>query len=128
MLNILLVAVGGAFGAVCRHLLSGAALRLLGPGTIWNYGTFTANIFGSLLMGFLAGWLAFRVDGGAQWRILLGTGVLGGFTTFSSYSLETALMIERRQYLPAAGYSLGSLVLGVAALFIGLWAARRLLG
>ncbi len=123
MLNILLVAAGGAFGASFRHLFSGAALRLLGAG--WPYGTFAINVIGSFLMGVLAGWLAFRGDGGQQWRLLLGTGVLGGFTTFSAFSLETALMIERREYLPAAAYVVGSAALAIAALFAGLWLARR---
>ena len=123
MLNILLVAAGGAFGASFRHLFSGAALRLLGAG--WPYGTFAINVIGSLLMGVLAGWLAFRGDGGQQWRLLLGTGVLGGFTTFSAFSLEAALMIERREYLPAAAYVVGSAAVAIAALFVGLWLARR---
>ncbi|MEP7211129.1 MAG: fluoride efflux transporter CrcB [Alphaproteobacteria bacterium] len=125
MLNILLVAGGGALGAIARYLLSGAALRVMGPASAWNYGTFTANIVGSLAMGILAGWLAFRVDGGANWRLFLGTGVLGGFTTFSAFSLETALMIERREYAPAALYVGVSVALGVAALFVGLWISRR---
>ena len=126
MLNILLVAAGGAFGASIRHLFSGAALRLLGAG--WPYGTFAINVIGSLLMGVLAGWLAFRGDGGQQWRLLLGTGVLGGFTTFSAFSLEAALMIERREYLPAAAYVVGSAAVAIAALFAGLWLARRVFG
>jgi CrcB protein len=123
MFNVLLVAAGGAVGAVMRHLISGASLKMMGPD--WPYGTFIINISGSLLMGVLAGWLAFRVDGGAHWRLLLGTGVLGGFTTFSAYSLETALLIEKKEYIPAAVYSLGSVALGVIGLFAGLWLARR---
>jgi fluoride exporter len=123
MQNLLLVAIGGASGAMLRHLSSGAALRLMGPN--WPYGTFTINILGSLLMGVLAGWLAFRGEGGSQWRLLLGTGVLGGFTTFSAFSLETALMVERKEFGPAAFYSLGSVALGLVALFVGLWISRR---
>jgi CrcB protein len=124
MWNILLVAAGGAFGATCRHLFSGAALRLA-PGLPDGAATFAINVLGSLLMGLLAGWLAFRVDGGQQWRLLLGTGVLGGFTTFSAFSLEAALMIERRDYAPAAIYIVGSVIVGVVGLFVGLWLARR---
>jgi len=126
MLNLLLVAVGGAVGAVCRYLLGIATFRTLGPG--FPYGTLGANVIGGVLMGVLVGVLALR--GGAdqeKWRLLLGVGVLGGFTTFSSFSLEVGLMIERRTYVIAAAYSLASVVLSVAALFLGLFAMRRLL-
>jgi fluoride exporter len=123
MFNVLLVALGGAFGASMRHVLSGAVLRWAGPG--WPWATFMINVSGSLLIGVLAGWLAFRGEGGTHWRLLLGTGVLGGFTTFSAYSLETALMIERREYVAAATYSLGSVAIGLVAVFVGLWVARR---
>ncbi len=126
MFNILLVALGGAVGAVCRYLTGGAALRMMGPD--WPYGTFFINVTGSLLMGVLAGWLAFRGEGGMQWRLFFGTGVLGGFTTFSAFSLETALMLERREFLPAALYSLGSVALGLVGLFAGLWLSRRVFG
>lgn len=123
MQNILLVAVGGAIGAVSRYVTGSAATRLMGAD--WPYGTFFINITGSFLMGVLAGWLAFRGEGGVQWRLFIGTGVLGGFTTFSAFSLEAALMIERREFLPAAIYSLGSVALGLAGLFAGLWLSRR---
>lgn len=124
MNKIILVAVGGGTGAVARYLLGGVTLRWFGPG--WPYGTFAANLIGGLLMGLLAGFLAFR--GGAdqeRLRVLLGVGVLGGFTTFSAFSLETALMIERKAYGTAAGYVTGSVVFAVAALFLGLIVARR---
>jgi len=126
MLTLTLVALGGAFGAVCRYLLGVAIFKTAGPGL--PYGTFAANLIGGLLMGVLVGVLALR--GGAdqeKWRLLLGVGVLGGFTTFSSFSLEVGLMIERRTYVIAAAYSLASVVLSVAALFLGLFAMRRLL-
>lgn len=123
MQSLLLVAVGGATGAVGRYLLGVQALRWFGPG--WPVGTFAANVLGGFLMGLLAGILAHRGTGGETWRLLLGVGVLGGFTTFSAYSLEVALMIERRAFGPAAAYSLASVVLSVAALFAGLMLARR---
>ncbi|MEM6626926.1 MAG: fluoride efflux transporter CrcB [Pseudomonadota bacterium] len=123
MTSFLLVAAGGALGAMARYGVSMAALRTLGPG--WPHGTFAANIVGSLLMGLLAGWFAFRGEGAQDWRLFLGTGVLGGFTTFSAFSLETALMVERKAYSDAAIYALGSVALGVAALFAGLYLARR---
>jgi CrcB protein len=124
-MNLLLVGLGGAFGAICRYLLGAQVGRSLG--TAWPYGTLAANVIGGLLMGVLIGVLAYR--GGAdqeKWRLLLGVGVLGGFTTFSSFSLETALMIERRTYFAAAGYSLISVVASITALFAGLLVVRRL--
>lgn len=123
MNSILLVAVGGAIGAVVRFLVSGWVLQAAGPD--YPVGTFIINVVGSLMMGVLAGWLAFRVDGGAAWRVFLGTGVLGGFTTFSAFSLETATLIEKRDFAAAGVYSVGSVVVGVVALFIGLWLSRR---
>lgn len=126
MQTLLLVAVGGGSGAILRYLLGVQATRVLGPG--WPYGTFAANALGGLLMGVLAGWLALRGGPDAEkWRVLLGVGVLGGFTTFSAFSLEVALMIERRDWGQAFVYSLGSVVLSVAALFAGLLLMRRLL-
>ena len=124
MLKLLLVASGGAAGAVARYLLGGWTLRAFGPG--WPYGTFAANIIGGFLMGVLVSWLAFR--GGAEQerlRILLGVGVLGGFTTFSAYSLELARMLETRAYGQATFYAVSSVTLSVAALFAGLILARR---
>ncbi|MET0271412.1 MAG: fluoride efflux transporter CrcB [Phenylobacterium sp.] len=124
-MNLLFVGLGGALGAMARYLVGAQSLRAFGPG--WPYGTFTVNVVGGLLMGTLAGWLAHRgaVDQD-RWRLLLGVGVLGGFTTFSAYSLELALMIERREYMPAAGYAAASSLFAVGAVFIGLFAARRL--
>jgi CrcB protein len=124
MYTLLLVFVGGGLGSMARYGVGVGAMRALGRG--WPYGTFAVNVVGGLVMGLLAGWLAVRgsVDQ-ERWRVLLGWGVLGGFTTFSSFSLETALMIERRAYGQAAGYVAASVVLAIGALFLGLLAARR---
>jgi CrcB protein len=126
MLNLLLVALGGAIGSVSRYLLNDRVRALLGTG--WPTGIFTINVLGGFFMGCLVGVLALR--GGAdqeKWRVMVGVGVLGGFTTFSSFSLDVALMIERKAYGQAAAYSLASVVVSVAALFAGLMLMRRLL-
>ena len=124
MLNYVFVGLGGGLGALARYVVGRQMTRTFG--TDWPYGTFTINVLGGFFMGLLAGVLAHR--GGAdqeRWRLLLGVGALGGFTTFSAFSLETALMIERRQLLPAAFYDAASVGLSVLALFTGLLVARR---
>lgn len=120
MEKLLLVAAGGAAGAVARYGLGVQASRAFGPA--WPYGTLIANVLGGLLMGLLAG----SIWGGQErMRLLLGVGMLGGFTTFSAFSLETARMIEDRAYGQAGLYAAGSVVLSVVALFAGLAIARR---
>lgn len=124
MEKLFLVAIGGGVGAVARYLLGVVSLNRLGMS--WPAGTFVANVSGGLLMGLLVGWLALR-GGGEQerLRLLLGVGLLGGFTTFSAFSLETVLMIERRAYGEALGYVLVSVVVSITALFAGLMLMRR---
>jgi CrcB protein len=121
MPNLLIVMLGGAFGAGARHLVGSLALARFGPGFPW--GTLTVNLAGGLLMGLLAGWLA-RAGGNEGARLFLAVGVLGGFTTFSAFSLETFLMIERGQYGLAAAYAGASVLGSVALLFLGLWVVR----
>jgi CrcB protein len=124
MQTLLFVGLGGALGAMARYAVGLQAGRTFGAG--WPYGTFAVNILGGFLMGLLASWLALRGEVDQErWRLLLGVGVLGGFTTFSAFSLEVALMLERRAWGEAAAYSLASVVLSVAALFAGLILARR---
>ena len=121
MPNLLIVMLGGALGAGARHLAGGWALGRYGPGFPW--GTLTVNLAGGLLMGLLAGWLA-RAGGNEAARLFFAVGVLGGFTTFSAFSLETFLMIERSQYALAALYVGASVIGSVLLLFAGLLAMR----
>ena len=126
MTRFLLVAIGGGLGAMARYGLGLAAGRLA-PGAAWPWATLTANVAGGLLMGLLTGWLALKAGAGQESiRLFAAVGVLGGFTTFSAFSLETALMIERREIVPALVYAAGSVVLAIAALFVGLMIARKL--
>jgi len=122
MNHLLLVMLGGAIGAGARHLTGRAALALWGPGLPW--GTLIVNLAGGLAMGLLAGWLAARASGDEALRYLLGVGVLGGYTTFSAFSLETATMLQRGDYAIALLYILASVVGSIAALFAGLQIAR----
>lgn len=125
MSKLLLVVLGGGAGAAARYAVGSHAWRLFG--TAWPFGTFICNVLGGLMMGLLVGFLAHR--GGAdqeRLRLLFGVGVLGGFTTFSAFSLETALMIEKSRYAQAFTYVSASVLLSVAALFAGLIVARRL--
>ena len=127
MTRFLLVAAGGALGSMARYGLGLTLGRVL-PGAAWPWGTFAANLIGGLLMGLLAGWLAYRGQGGEGVRLFAAVGLLGGFTTFSAFSLEAALMIERRDWTTAGLYVAASTVLAVAALFLGLMIARRAFG
>ena len=122
MFNFVLVALGGALGAATRY---GVSLALPARESGWPLATFLINVSGSLLIGLLAGWLATRDAGGEPWRLLLGVGVLGGFTTFSAYSLETLRMLERGDIAGASIYAIGSVIAGLAAVAIGLLVARR---
>jgi fluoride exporter len=120
----LIVFLGAGLGGAARHGVNLVALRLLGSG--FPYGTLVVNVSGSLVMGLMAGIFALRADPGQSWRLLLTTGVLGGFTTFSTFSLEAALLYERGQPGMAAVYVAGSVGLALAAMFAGLLIVRHL--
>jgi CrcB protein len=120
---LLLVALGGAVGACLRYLVGQWTLANLGPGL--PFGTWTVNIVGSLAMGLLAGWLAQRSDGGGQeLRLLLGVGVLGGFTTFSAFSLDVFTLVNRGEIALAGAYAVSSVAGSVVALMAGVWLTR----
>lgn len=122
---LLQVALGGAIGATARYLSGAVILRTLGAG--FPYGTMFVNIVGSFLMGLLAVYLMERMDAGfARFAPFLMTGVLGGFTTFSAYSLDTLYLIERGRYASASVYMGGSVFLAIGALILGMTIARSL--
>ncbi|MBU1348056.1 MAG: fluoride efflux transporter CrcB [Alphaproteobacteria bacterium] len=128
MTRFLLVGLGGALGSMARYGVGQMVGRLFPTGG-WPVGTLCVNIVGGLAMGLLVGWLGLRAGAGQDSvRLFAAVGLLGGFTTFSAFSLETVLMIERRQYGLAAGYVAVSVVLAAVALFAGLMLARRLFG
>ena len=119
-LTLAQVALGGAVGASLRYLTNTGVMRLIGPGFPW--GTMTCNVVGSFIMGVLVVVLAHL--GGNKFAPLLMTGLLGGFTTFSAFSLDAVTLFERGQIGLAALYVLLSVTLSVGALVVGLWMAR----
>lgn len=123
MISLLLVMMGGALGAGARYLVGKALLGWLGPDYPW--GTLAVNLLGGLAMGALAGMLG-RMTAGDQARLFLAVGVLGGFTTFSAFSLELVTMLERGAMMTAMGYALASVAGAVVALFAGLAMTRGL--
>ena len=122
-MNYVLVFVGGGVGASLRHTVNLISARALG--TAFPYHTFIINITGSIVMGLIAGYLAFKGEASQPWRLLLMTGILGGYTTFSAFSLDTALLYERGEIASALVYVLGSVVLSIAGLFAGLALVRH---
>ena len=124
MLHLALVAAGGAIGASLRHLVGLASLRLVGRDFPWA--TLAVNIAGCLAMGLFIGFLARRADASDALRIFVATGILGGFTTFSAFSLDIAVLWERGAQGSALAYGAASVAGSVAALVLGLWLARSL--
>ncbi len=121
----LLVATGGAVGAVGRYQLGRTITHWTGPNAAFPWGTLGANLIGSLAMGLLVGWLARHGGAGAEnMRLLLGVGLLGGFTTFSAFSLEMVLLVQRGSPGLAMLYAAISVVAGLAALYLGLLTMR----
>ncbi|MBT1513578.1 fluoride efflux transporter CrcB [Bradyrhizobium sp. SRL28] len=122
-MSYLLVFIGGGLGSTLRHLINVICARC--PGTGFPWGTFIINITGSTVMGLIAGYLAFKGEASQPWRLFLMTGILGGYTTFSAYSLDAALLYERGELTSAALYVIGSVVLSIAGLFAGLALVRQ---
>lgn len=120
----LIVFIGAGVGGALRHTVNVAAFWLLG--SVIPYGTLAVNVVGSLVMGLLAGWFAHKADPGQSWRLFLTTGILGGFTTFSSFSLDTVLLWERGQLWHAGLYVLASVALSILGILGGLALIRAL--
>ena len=114
----LIVFLGAGIGGALRHAVNVAAVRWFGYG--YPFGTLMVNVAGSFAMGLLAGFFLVRPGVPQDVRLFLTTGLLGGFTTFSAFSLDAALLVERQAYALAAAYVLGSAAAAVAALFVGL--------
>jgi fluoride exporter len=123
-MNYVLVFIGGGLGSTLRYLVNIVSGRILG--TDFPYHTFIINITGSTVMGLIAGYLAFKGEAAASWRLFVMTGILGGYTTFSAFSLDTALLYERGEIGLALFYVLGSVVFSIAGLFAGLALVRHL--
>jgi len=119
----LIVFLGGGIGAALRHGVNLTAARALG--TAFPYGTFAVNVIGSLAMGLLAAYFAFKGDATQHWRLFFTTGVLGGFTTFSAFSLDAVLLYERGETGLAALYVVASVAISIAGLFAGLALVRN---
>lgn len=122
-LSLILVFIGAGLGGLMRHGVNLAAARL---GSDFPYGTLAINVIGSILMGALVGWFALRGDS-PQARLFLATGVLGGFTTFSTFSLEAVGLLERGEVGAALTYVLASVAIGIGGLFLGLFLTRAIL-
>jgi CrcB protein len=122
-MSLFFVMIGGALGSGLRYQVGRLSLALLGSGFPW--GTWFINLSGGLFMGLLVGWLARSPSSaGESWRLLVGVGLLGGYTTFSTFSLEAANMIQRGDWATALLYVVSSAVGAILMLFVGLSLAR----
>ena|SRR5262245_35866664 len=118
----LIVFLGGGLGAALRHGVNILAARVLG--IQFPFGTLSVNVLGCLLMGVFAAYFAFKGEAAQPWRLFLTTGILGGFTTFSAFSLDAALLYERGDLHLATLYVIASVLLSIIGLFAGLWLIR----
>jgi fluoride exporter len=122
-MGYLIVFLGGGLGAALRHGINLGAARLFG--TAFPHGTLLINVTGSLIMGLVAAYFAFKGDASQHWRLFLTTGILGGYTTFSAFSLDVALLYERGEIGLAALYVIASVALSIVGLFAGLALVRH---
>lgn len=122
---VLWVALGGALGSAARYGVNVWSGRLLGTDFPWH--TLAVNLLGCFTMGALTALMALKFNVGQEVRAFLTTGILGGFTTFSAFSLDFALLVERKSYLAAGAYAAGSVLFSLAAVFAGLHLVRTIL-
>jgi CrcB protein len=125
MMGYVVVFIGAGVGGAIRHAMNIWVARLMGTHFPWH--TFVINITGSLVMGLVAGWFAEKGGAAGHLRLFLATGILGGYTTFSAYSLDAVLLWERHEHMLASLYVGGSVVLAIAGLVVGLWIMRTAL-
>jgi fluoride exporter len=121
--TVLAVGVGGGLGALARYYIAGWVQP---AGVAFNWGIFVVNITGGLLMGMIVEAGALKLNLSPELRTFLTVGILGGYTTFSTFSLDSVLLLQRGEYAQAAFYVIGSVVLSILALFAGLWIVRSL--
>jgi len=121
---LLAVALGGALGSLLRYFVASAIQSVASPGFPW--GIFVVNISGGFVMGLIVELGALKLQISPEVRAFLTVGILGGYTTFSTFSLDSVLLIQRGAYLSAAAYIAGSAALSILALFAGLWVVRAL--
>jgi CrcB protein len=115
------VGVGGGLGALARYYIAGAVQS---AATVFPWGIFVINVTGGLLMGLIVEASALKLNLSPEMRSFLTVGILGGYTTFSSFSLDSVLLLQKGEYAQAAFYVIGSMVLSILALFAGLWIVR----
>lgn len=121
---VLWVALGGAMGSAARYGVNVLSGKIMGGDFPWH--TLTVNVLGSFIMGVLVELMALKLNMGQEMRAFLTTGILGGFTTFSAFSLDFAVLVERKAYLAAGSYAAASVVLSLMAVFAGLALVRAL--
>ena len=122
---ILSVGVGGGLGALIRYFVAGWVQP---AGATFNWGIFVVNITGGLVMGLIVEAGALKLNLSPELRAFLTAGILGGYTTFSTFSLDSVLLLQKGEYLQAAAYVIGSVVLSILALVAGLWIVRSFYG
>ena len=125
-MGFLIVFLGSGIGGACRYGVGVVAMRLFGPAAA-SLGTFAINVFGSFLMAVIAEYFALRSGLSASWRLFLTTGIIGGFTTFSTFSLDAITLYQRGHFGWSSAYVIGSVAVSLAAFFLGLAAIRTLL-